>query len=60
MYDMGLGSCCYYFIQALRKKNKKRRICKRTDAELCKQIYEYTLQLGEKFLAGKAEMKGDR
>ena len=60
MYDMGLGSCCYYFIQALRKKNKKRRICKRTDAELCKQIYEYSLQLGEKFLAGKAEMKGDR
>ena len=25
MYDMGLGSCCYYFIQALRKKNKKRK-----------------------------------
>ena len=60
MYYMGLGCFCYYFIQAMRKKNKKRRICKRTDAELCKQIYEYTLQLGEKFLAGKAEMKGDR
>lgn len=60
MHDMGLGCCCYYFIQALRKKDRKNLIHKRTDEELAKQIYERTLRLAEKFLVVKAGTKGGK
>ncbi len=53
MFDMGLGCCCAYLIQALRRKDRKHLIYRRTDPELCKQIYEHTLLLAEQFLAGK-------
>ena len=57
MFEMSLCACCY-FIQALRKKDTKNMIRKRSDAELCREIYEYTMRLAEAFLRRKGYAVG--
>ena len=53
MFEMSLCACCSYFIQALKKNDTKNTIRKRSDTELCREIYEYTMKLAEAFLRRK-------
>ncbi len=53
MFEMSLHACCCYFIQALRKTDVNNTIRRRSGAELCRMIYEYTMKLAEGFLRKK-------
>ena len=50
MFEMSLGACCSYFIQAMRRKNPGTDIRRRNNAELCREIYEYTMHLAKEYL----------
>lgn len=50
MFEMSLAACCFYFIQAMRRKNPGADIRRRSNAELRREIYEYTMHLAEEYL----------
>ena len=49
MFDLPLVSCCYYFIQAAREYDVKGLIRRRSNEEICEEIYRYTMELAERF-----------
>lgn len=49
IFDLPLTSCCYYCVQAARRNGGKHRICRRSNDELCREIYRRTLELAENF-----------
>ena len=49
MFELPLVSCCYYFIQAAREYDVKGLIRRRSNEEICEEIYRYTMELAERF-----------
>lgn len=53
MFDMSLHACCCYFIQAMRRHDVKHLIRRKTDGEICREIYNRTMELAEEFLESR-------
>ena len=50
MFEISLTSCCYFYVQFLRRNDVKNLISRRPDSELCREIFERTMALGREFL----------
>ena len=53
MFDMSLHASCCYFIQAMCRHDAKHLIRRKTDGEICREIYNRTMELAEQFLKSR-------
>lgn len=53
MFDMSLHACCCYFIQAMRRHDTKHLIRRKTDGEICGEIYRRVMELAAEYLESR-------
>lgn len=53
MFDMSLHACCCYFIQAMRRYDTKHLIRRKTNGEICAEIYRRTMELAAEYLESR-------